>query len=456
MAEKVGERSPATKGGRASVSVGPSTKMRLEIPEGDPKDDKLDQSDPFQVPDGGTRAWSPQPIFCVYVFPIDGVVNTFGVFEEYYSANQLSDQSLNNISWIGSLQLCLVLLVGCISGPLCDAGYFKHLIAFGGLLYFFCLMMTSISTRNVLGLTEYYQFVLSQGLGVGLAQGLIFTPGMAVQAHHFKRYRTLVFGIFASGASIGGVILPIVLQRLFAQVGFGWGLVLGLVSYAVPQDFLLGEEAEWWTCESAIQSLSYSSLVLGGSFVGLGLYAPINFGVVYATQHGMSQRLAFYSLAILNAGSFVGRTLPNVIATLFGPSISSSDRILAFAVVFGIVSGAYVSFLPAAVASLTKNPNEHGNTLLKVTSRNDVLLVVVFLARQLTYTRGSDRYHWVVLAVMCFQRLNGDCGRWVYDYDEDFGSEGKELLEGLIVHWNLVDVDRDVFERGRSQIFARV
>ncbi|KIK64767.1 hypothetical protein GYMLUDRAFT_160550, partial [Collybiopsis luxurians FD-317 M1] len=141
----------------------------------------------------------------------------FGVFEEYYSANQLSNQSLNNISWIGSLQLCLVLLGGCVSGPLCDAGYFKHLIGLGGLLFFFCLMMTSIST-------QYYQFVLSQGLGVGLAQGLLFTPGMAVLAHHFKRYRTLVFGIFASGASIGGVVLPIALQRLFAQVGFGWGV----------------------------------------------------------------------------------------------------------------------------------------------------------------------------------------------------------------------------------------
>lgn len=56
------------------------------------------------------------------------------------------------------------------------------------------------------------------------AQGALFTPGMAVLAHHFKRYRTLVFGIFASGASIGGVILPIALQRLFAEVGFGWGV----------------------------------------------------------------------------------------------------------------------------------------------------------------------------------------------------------------------------------------
>ncbi|KAJ3974082.1 major facilitator superfamily domain-containing protein [Lentinula raphanica] len=173
--------------------------------------------DPFEVPDGGARAWLC--VFGGFMISITcyGVANTFGVFEDFYSANQLSAQSLNNISWIGSLQLCLILLVGCVSGPLCDAGYFKHLIGTGGLLFFFCLMMTSIST-------EYYQYLLSQGVGVGLAQGLLFTPGMAVLAHHFKHYRTLVFGIFAAGASIGGVILPIALQRLFDEVGFVWGV----------------------------------------------------------------------------------------------------------------------------------------------------------------------------------------------------------------------------------------
>ncbi|KAJ4479062.1 MFS general substrate transporter [Lentinula aciculospora] len=274
-------------------------------------DDLLGASDiSFEVPDGGTRAW-----LCVF---------GFGVFEEYYSANQLSNESLNNISWIGSLQLCLILLVGCVSGPLCDAGYFKHLIGFGGLLFFF----------------SYYQYLLSQGVGVGLAQGFLFTPSMAVLAHHFSRYRTLVFGIFAAGASIGGVILPIALQKLFHEVGFAWGV-------------------RFICCTTR--------------------YAPLNFGVVYATSHGMSQQLAFYSLAILNAGSLFGRTLPNVLATMFGPlnlligscTVSSislyvwftatgNAGILAFEAIYGITSGAYVSCLPAATASLTKNPNETG------------------------------------------------------------------------------------------------
>ncbi|KAJ3812003.1 major facilitator superfamily domain-containing protein [Lentinula aff. lateritia] len=291
----------AIEGGNESIEASAeSTRINHDgsLPEEIPKIDTTRPADPFEVPDGGTAAWLCAFGGFMISFTCYGVANTFGVFEDYYSANQLYNESLNNISWIGSLQLCLILLVGCVSGPLCDAGYFKHLIGFGGLLFFLCLMMTSIST-------VYYEYILSQGVGVGLAQGLLFTPGMAVLTHHFKRHRTLIFGIFAAGASIGGVILPIALQRLFKEVGFAWGV-------RIRKDYL-----------------AITLAMERSSSVGFpSLYAPVNFGVVYATDHQMSQQLAFYSwsegnakcsLAILNAGSLVGRTLPNILATIFGP-----------------------------------------------------------------------------------------------------------------------------------------
>ncbi|KAK7470141.1 hypothetical protein VKT23_001581 [Stygiomarasmius scandens] len=264
-----------------------------------------------EIPDGGARAYR-----CLFgAFMISavcyGVLNSFGVFEEYYRVNQLSDRSLNDISWIGSLQLCLILLTGSISGPLFDAGYFKYLIAFGGSLYVFCLFMTSIAS-------EYYQFLLAQGVGVGFSQGLLFTPSISVLAHHFKRYRNPVFGIHAAGASVGGVVR----ERS---------------------------------------------------------YAPLSYGVTFAVDHGMSQRLAFYSLAILNACSAIGRTIPNFIAQKVGPvnvlivactissislyvwvTASSNAGILVFNAFFGVFSGTYVSCLAAAAASLAENPTETG------------------------------------------------------------------------------------------------
>lgn len=57
---------------------------------------------------------------------------------------------------------------------------------------------------------------------VQLAQGIIFTPSMSCLAHHFNRYRAIAFGIYAGGASVGGAIFPIFLQKLFQRIGFVW------------------------------------------------------------------------------------------------------------------------------------------------------------------------------------------------------------------------------------------
>ncbi|KAJ7140710.1 major facilitator superfamily domain-containing protein [Mycena epipterygia] len=333
-----------------------------------------------EFPDGGLRAWGN--VFGAFMinFSCYGVVTTFGVFEEHYSANQLKDQTLSTISWIGSLQLCLIVLVGCVSGPLFDAGYLRPMIASAGTLYVFCLFMTSLSTK-------FYQFLLSQGLGVGIAMGFLFTPAASTLGHHFKKYKILAFGIFACGSSVGGTVLPIAMRRLFQQVGFPWAVrtLAFLVLFCMICGFLC--------CSTRLpprkggriidvrvfQDRAYSFLVLGASLISIGLYAPLSFGVTYAVAHGVPQDLAFYTLSILNALSLFGRLLPNIIAQRVGPinililacslagilnfvwiSVKSTAGILVFNAAFGFSSGGYVSVLPAAIATLSPDPQTIG------------------------------------------------------------------------------------------------
>ncbi|KAJ7902776.1 major facilitator superfamily domain-containing protein [Mycena olivaceomarginata] len=356
--------------------------MSADALAGQPVDVDLDEKSlqEFDFPDGGVRAWGT--VFGAFMvnFSCFGAISSFGVFEEHYSANQLKDQPLSTISWIGSLQLSLILLMGCVSGPLFDAGYLKSLIASAGALYVFCLFMTSIST-------ELYQFVLSQGLGVGIAMGVIFSPCMSTIGHHFKKYRIIAFGIFATGGSVGGTVIPIAMRRLFEEVGFKWAvrILAFLVLFCTICGFIccttrLPPRTGMRIVDfSVFQDRAYSLLVFGIGVVALGIYAPVSYGVTYAIAHGVSEDLAFYSLSILNALSLVGRIIPNLIAQRTGPinvlitacalsgvldfvwiTAQSTAGILAFNGAFGFVSGAYVSIVPASVASLGTNPQDIG------------------------------------------------------------------------------------------------
>lgn len=110
-------------------------------------------------------------------------------------------------------------MFGCVSGPLFDAGYLRHLILISGFLYVFCLMMASLST-------QYYQLLLSHGFGVGLAMGLVFAPSVATLSHHFAntRFRILAYGTQASGSAVAGIFFPAMLNHLLPRYGFAWAM----------------------------------------------------------------------------------------------------------------------------------------------------------------------------------------------------------------------------------------
>ena len=96
---------------------------------------------------------------------IRGTVNAFGVFQTYYSSSESRwHASPSNISWIGSIQAFLLLLVGVISGPIYDAGYFRHLITTGAILIPLGFMMTSLANT-------YWQTMLAQAFLIGLGNG---------------------------------------------------------------------------------------------------------------------------------------------------------------------------------------------------------------------------------------------------------------------------------------------
>lgn len=117
------------------------------------------------------------------------------------------------------------------------------------------------------------------------------------------------------------------------------------------------------------------------SFAGfLGLYVPFFYIQQYSSSFaGVNEDLAFYTLAILNAGSVVGRIAPGFIADQIGLlntytastigatilafawlACRSIGGIIAFALCYGFFAGCAAALQPAVLASLCTEANMIG------------------------------------------------------------------------------------------------
>ena len=47
---------------------------------------------------------------------------------------------------------------------------------------------------------EYYQIILSQGVAVGIAYGILFIPALSVSSHYFRARRSSAMGVVFAGA----------------------------------------------------------------------------------------------------------------------------------------------------------------------------------------------------------------------------------------------------------------
>ena len=189
------------------------------------------------------------------------------MFQTYY-ATLLAPLPPSDISWIGSFQIFLLFFIGTLTGRLTDAGFFRPVVASG-----FVLMTVGIFATSFC--SQYWQFFLAQGVCVGLGNGLVFCPTIALLSTYFQRRRALAIGIAACGSATGGLIYPVMVRQLLPTVGFAWsvraiGFVV-LVTSCVSVTFMRtrisprksGRLVEW----AAFKELEYTFYALGSFFV---------------------------------------------------------------------------------------------------------------------------------------------------------------------------------------------
>lgn len=266
------------------------------------------------------------------------------------------------------------MVVGMLTGPLYDRGYFRHLLIGGSLLLVLGQMMLSLCTK-------YYQVLLAQAICIGAGCGCLFVPSVAILSTYFSTKVATVIGLAASGSSLGGVIYPIVFHKLLPQIGFGWAtrviafIILGtmMIPNLVMRVRVLPAKSRSLFDLPAFKIPAYALMVFG-FFIGfMGLYMPFFYAQVYAlTEHIADENLGFYLLAIMNSTSVFGRIIPNFVADKLGPYniiipctvvssvlcfcfivAKSSAGIIVLMAFYGFFSGTFVSLPPTIVVHLS-------------------------------------------------------------------------------------------------------
>lgn len=169
--------------------------------------------DPGPPPDGGTVAWLQVLAAHLMWFISWGLITSFGLFQSTYG--EMLHAAPSTVSWIGTVQIFILLVLGTLSGRASDAGLVHEAVLAGTILIVAGLFMTSLCT-------QYYQIFLAQGVCTGLGMGILSMPGLSVPASYFKANKSLAVSIIASGAGTGGLVYPAMAQQLLPRLGFGW------------------------------------------------------------------------------------------------------------------------------------------------------------------------------------------------------------------------------------------
>ena len=269
-----------------------------------------------------------------------------------------------------------MLFMGPFAGYVYDNYGIRVILLIGTFMHVFGLMMASIST-------EYYQFLLSQGVCSAIGAACIFTPAVSCVSTWFYKKRGIAIGLAACGSSLGGVLFPIIVSRMIREVGFGWAMrtcafiILGLMIFAnVFLKSRIPPSRRSFSIMAFIKPLKEPAiviLILALFFFYWGMFPVFSFITAVAQGRGMSLQLAQYLVSILNAGSVFGRTLPGLLGDKLGrfnimtvfctltcimilavwiPADTNVGQIV-FAPFFGFTSGAAISLTPALIAQIS-------------------------------------------------------------------------------------------------------
>lgn len=253
----------------------------------------------------------------------------------------------------------------------------------------------------------YWQILICQGIILGLGNGLLYLPGLALVGRSFRRHRAMAMGITTCGAPTGGVIYTLVFEQLIPRYGFAWTVrIMGfimLAAYTVSFPLLLfrarnvGDIAKpiigpdgvavrpkrKLFDRTALTDRPFWAYTLSNFLIFCGYMVPFFFLATYGqVELGMTRSRALSVIMIAQASSVVGRVAAAYAASRVGVMIPwitcaassgvfclawigvrSAGSFTALMALYGCFSGALIPLPPSIFPVVCPDPKVLGARL---------------------------------------------------------------------------------------------
>lgn len=330
-------------------------------------------------PERGVKAYSVILGAWLALFPASGLLNSTGIFQAYLLENQLAGYADSVVGWIFSAFAFLFFFGGLQVGPIFDKYGLRILLPTGAAGLVVSLICTSFCKT-------YYQFLLAFSILGGIASSILWTCSIATLGHWFLLNRGLATGLATTAGGFGGVIYPLLFNKLTTQIGFAWSircfallsafcffLSLLLLKTRLPRNRQARLILDWRGFKDVRFVLTMSAIFI----LDWAVLVPPAYITTYSTSHGFKS-ISPHILAVLNAASIFGRGIPGPVAdrlghfnimilcsatcalSIFGLWLNAGSNvvaIVAFAILYGFFSGSAYSLTPVCVAKLCRTEN---------------------------------------------------------------------------------------------------
>lgn len=317
----------------------------------------------------GRRAWLVVAGAFVAMLTTIGVTFSFGVVVGPLSRDL--GVSPGAAGGVFSLTSACFFALGAASGQVVDRWGPRPVLAVGAA----CFGLGLAATAAAPSLWVVY---LGHGLGGGLAAACSFVPLVAVVSAWFRQRRTLAVGIAVSGIGVGTLVVAPATAAAIQAVGwrttYGWIAALGTAvllccTLAVARPPHVAAPGEHVPLRDSIRTADYRRLYVGQVLLAAAMFIPFVYLPSSAEQLGIHPVLAAGLVGIVGAVSLVGRLAMAPVADAVGAVrayrwcflamglsfvlwglAGGIGLLVAFAVVFGLGYGGFVSLGPIVLA----------------------------------------------------------------------------------------------------------